>query len=118
LKGYWFLPVSASGRHEMISVLQLVLPAMTHCLTSALKAPAKETWAKTSETMSQNKPSFLVSYLAQAFCHSDRKLLSQVPSWIGRPLPPDFGWGTQKRTTLKSGLLSDLELAQTPPHLQ
>jgi hypothetical protein len=43
-------------------------------LPQAQSNKTKWSWTKTSETMSQNKPVFLLSWLSQVFCHSNEKL--------------------------------------------
>jgi hypothetical protein len=46
---------------------------------------AKQPWAKTSETVSQNKPFLLTSCLFQVFCHNNGKLTNPI-SFVPYPL--------------------------------
>jgi hypothetical protein len=39
------------------------------------RPPNSHNWTETSETMGQNKPFLLLSWLSQGFCHSDRQFL-------------------------------------------
>jgi hypothetical protein len=63
--------------HEVCMQLCLTLAPMIY-LTTGLKAIDQLTTNWNSETVNQNKPSFLISWLSLIFCYSDIKLTNTM----------------------------------------